>query len=194
MWVTWWRHQMEAFSALLAICAGNSPVPGEFPAQRPVTRSFDVFFDLRPNNGWVNNCEAGDLRRHRAHYDVIVMINDADSGLLPTGCWAIISINVDFSLIILHKMTFPQWQKYIYKSDMTIPTPLQLRSRFQSNQDGKAFLDSTKNWSRYSPDNTYKHSILALLIGPQDVVRYLRSTRAINTPHTAFTGPEGEYD
>ena len=33
--------------ALLAICAGNSPVPGEFPAQRPVTRSFDVFFDLR---------------------------------------------------------------------------------------------------------------------------------------------------
>ena len=37
---------METFSALLAICAGNSPVPGEFPAQRPVTRSFDVFFDL----------------------------------------------------------------------------------------------------------------------------------------------------
>ena len=45
----WWRHQMETFSALLAICAGNSPVPGEFPAQRPVTRSVDVFFDLRPN-------------------------------------------------------------------------------------------------------------------------------------------------
>ena len=40
----WWRHQMETFSALLAICAGNSPVPGEFPAQRPVTQSFDVFF------------------------------------------------------------------------------------------------------------------------------------------------------
>ena len=40
---------MEQFSALLAICAGNSPVNSEFPAQRPVTRSFDVFFDLRPN-------------------------------------------------------------------------------------------------------------------------------------------------
>ena len=40
---------METFSALLAICAGNSPVPGEFPAQRPVTRSFDVIFDLRLN-------------------------------------------------------------------------------------------------------------------------------------------------
>ena len=46
---SWWRHQMERFSALLAICAGNSPVPGEFPSQRPVTRSFDVFFDLRLN-------------------------------------------------------------------------------------------------------------------------------------------------
>ena len=45
----WWRHQMETFSALLALCAGNSPVPGEFPAQRPVTRSFDIFFDQRPN-------------------------------------------------------------------------------------------------------------------------------------------------
>ena len=40
---------METFSALLSICAGNSPVPGEFPAQRPVTRSFGVFFDLRLN-------------------------------------------------------------------------------------------------------------------------------------------------
>ena len=47
--VSWWRHQMETFFALLAICAGNSSVPGEFPTQRPVTRSFAVFFDLRLN-------------------------------------------------------------------------------------------------------------------------------------------------
>ena len=158
---------METLPALLALCAGNSSVPGEFPTQRPVTRSFDVFFDLRLNkrlskqpwglwfetpsrplwrhrnelwlwtellycwvvwcawliswltrsialcwgfmsmggsgmmassngnifrvtghlcgdsflfslicgriNGWVNNGEAGDLRRHRAHFDVTVM-------------------------------------------------------------------------------------------------------------------------
>ena len=38
---------MDTFSALLTLCAGNSPVTGEFPAQRPVTQSFDVFFDLR---------------------------------------------------------------------------------------------------------------------------------------------------
>ena len=40
---------METFSMLLAICAGNSPVIGEFSAQRLVTQSFDVFFDLRLN-------------------------------------------------------------------------------------------------------------------------------------------------
>ena len=39
---------METFSALLAICAGNIPVPGEFPAQSPVTRSFGVFFEYAP--------------------------------------------------------------------------------------------------------------------------------------------------
>ena len=67
----WWRHQMETFSALLAICAGNSPVPGEFPAQRPVARSFDVFFDLRLNKrlskepwGWWFETLSWSLWRH----------------------------------------------------------------------------------------------------------------------------------
>ena len=40
---------METIYALLAICAGNSQVTGEFHTQSPVTRSFDVFFDLRLN-------------------------------------------------------------------------------------------------------------------------------------------------
>ena len=65
---------METFSASLAVCAGNSPVTGEFPAQGPVTQSFAVFYLIRAwINGWVKNREAGDLRRHRAHYDVTVM-------------------------------------------------------------------------------------------------------------------------
>ena len=69
---------METFSALLAICAGNSPVTSEFPAQRPVTRSFDFFSWICVwINGWVNNREAGDLRHHRAHYDVTVMYMNA---------------------------------------------------------------------------------------------------------------------
>ena len=75
--VSWWRHQMEIVSALLAICAGNSPVTGEFRSQRPVTRSLDVFLDLCLNNCRVHNRDAGDLRRHRAHYDVTVMETDS---------------------------------------------------------------------------------------------------------------------
>ena len=70
---SWWRHQMEIFSALLVICAGNLTVTGEFPAQRSVTLSFDVIFDLLWTNGWANNRDAGDLRRHRAHYKVILI-------------------------------------------------------------------------------------------------------------------------
>ena len=65
---------METFSALLAICAGNSPVPGEFPTQWPATRSFVFYFDLRPNKRLSKQLsEAGDLRCKRDHYDVTVM-------------------------------------------------------------------------------------------------------------------------
>ena len=63
----------RSISTLLALCVGNSPVTDEFPAQRPLMRSFDVFCDLRLDNGWVNNCEVGDWRRHRTHYDVIMI-------------------------------------------------------------------------------------------------------------------------
>ena len=48
--IAWWRHQMETFSALLGLYVGNSPVTGEFPSQRPVTWSFDVFVDLCQHN------------------------------------------------------------------------------------------------------------------------------------------------
>ena len=68
----WWRHQMEAFSSLLARCEGNKPVTGGFPSQRPATRSFDFFICAR-TNGSENNRDVGDLNRHRAHYDVTVM-------------------------------------------------------------------------------------------------------------------------
>ena len=67
----WWRHQMETFSALLALCAGNSLVPGEFPAQRPVTRNFDVSFDLSLNKrlskqswGWWSETPSSSLWLH----------------------------------------------------------------------------------------------------------------------------------
>ena len=78
-YTSWWRHRMETFSALLAICIRNSLVTGEFPTQRPVTWSFDVFFGVRLNKRLSKQWwDAGDLRRHRAHYYVTVM---------STLCW-----------------------------------------------------------------------------------------------------------
>ena len=62
---------METFSALLALCAGNSLVNGEFPSQRPVTRSFKVLFDLclnkrlsKQSSGWWFEAPSGSLWRH----------------------------------------------------------------------------------------------------------------------------------
>ena len=43
---------LTSFCALLAFYAGNSQVTGEFPTQRPVTQSSDVFLDLRLNQQW----------------------------------------------------------------------------------------------------------------------------------------------
>ena len=79
---------METFPALLTIFAGNSPVPGEFPAQRPEWRGALMFSLICIwINGWVNSREAGDLRRYRAHYDVTEKPWNMCSGLL----WYVLS-------------------------------------------------------------------------------------------------------
>ena len=69
-----WKH----FSTLLSLCAGNSPVTGEFPSQSPVTA---LMFSLICAwiNCWVNNRDAGDLRCHGAHYDVTVILSDVQN-------------------------------------------------------------------------------------------------------------------
>ena len=71
--IPWWRHQMETFSALLALCAGNSPVPVNSPHKGQWRGALIVSLIDAWINDWVNNREAGDLRRQRGHYDVIVM-------------------------------------------------------------------------------------------------------------------------
>ena len=71
---------METFSALLAICAGNSPVTGEFPSQTPVTRRFDVFFDLCLNKrlskqswNWWFETPSRPLWRHRTEFEIALI-------------------------------------------------------------------------------------------------------------------------
>ena len=100
---------MEIFSALLAICAGNSPVTGEFPTQRPVTRSFDVYFDLRPNErlskqwwGWWFETLSRSLWRHRNDNKSI-----RKSDLYALGCLRCYRCNPLTTLVPL------RWLRYI---------------------------------------------------------------------------------
>ena len=71
---SWWRHQMETFSALLALCAGNSPVPVNSPHKGQWRGALMFSLIYAWINDWVNNRQAGDLRRYCCHYDVNVMI------------------------------------------------------------------------------------------------------------------------
>ena len=94
---------METISALLVICAGNSPVTGEFPAQRPVTRSFDVFFDLRLNKrlstqtkkwlGWWFETPSCPLWRHCNDWPAVMESSDYSWPPNMRGCitcWRVI--------------------------------------------------------------------------------------------------------
>ena len=118
-WLTWWCHPMESCSASLALRAGNSPVTGEFPTQSPVTRSFDVLFDLRLNNGWVNNRDAGDLRRHRAHYDVTVMAWFY-RGLIWNQV-KIASVVISLSVQNMSPFIFSTWRRRVFNPTL-VPT------------------------------------------------------------------------
>ena len=73
---SWWRHQTEAFSALLdwPVVRGihQSPVNSSHKGQWHGALMFSLICAWK--NGWVNNREAGDFRRHLAHYDVTVML------------------------------------------------------------------------------------------------------------------------
>ena len=64
--LSWWRHQMEAFSASLALWAGNSPVPVNFLHKGQWRGAFMFSLIHAWINGWVNNRVAGDLTCHRA--------------------------------------------------------------------------------------------------------------------------------
>ena len=76
---------METFPMLLALCAGNSPVNSPHKGQWHGALMFSLICAWI--NGWVNNHEAGDLRCHHAHYDIIVMLYWGSRCIFHTICW-----------------------------------------------------------------------------------------------------------
>ena len=107
--ISWWRHQMETFSALLALCAGNSPVPVNSPHKGQWRGALVFSLIFAWINDWINNREAGDLTRHRGHYDVNVMLSRPLRQHPPThsNC-----SHIQW-LIARRKLTL---QKFVYKT------------------------------------------------------------------------------
>ena len=105
--LSWWRHQMETFSAFLALCERNPWVNGGFPSQKPVTRNFDVCLTCVWTNGWANNRDAGDLGRHCTHYYVIVMSTPVKVVTLFNDVWVPASYILTEACIIHYQGEYP---------------------------------------------------------------------------------------
>ena len=119
----WWRHQMETFSTLLAIWTGNhrSPVNSPHKGQWRGALMFSLICVWI--NGWVNNREAGNLRRYRAHYDVIVMTAVPVTTMLLTP-WILDKIHAIWKKRLCHHViTSPQsqWVKSELKKSWSCP-------------------------------------------------------------------------
>ena len=117
----WWRHQMETFSALLAICAGNSPVTGEFSAQRPVTRSCDVFFDLhlktrlsKQSRGWWFGTPSRPLWRHCNGFT-----HNPDWGIYAVAIGAL----TDMAKYVIHENRINRFNCFIFPFTAHRPSP-----------------------------------------------------------------------
>ena len=140
---------METFSAWLAICAGNSPVPGEFPTQRPVTRSFDVYSDLRLNKrlskqswGWWFETLSRSLWRHRNDIDCTAVASQlaialeivAIATVVANGvtCWLYLTLNKCY--------LYPYLCRYLHLHVISISfldteTPQVVENHFESTQE-----------------------------------------------------------
>ena len=133
---------METFSALLAICAGNSPVTGEFPAQRPVTRSFEVFFDLCLNKRlikqswcWWFETPSHPLWRHSNESPPIVRIIDSTIAMnedvrsdywrktrynLPAGGRAMGRLFLNWQRKVRHEISRMRYMHVLFKPDFNL--------------------------------------------------------------------------
>ena len=130
---SWWRHQMETFSALLVLCAGNSPVPVNSPHKSQWRGALMFSLICARINDWVNKREAGDLRRHRGHYDVSVMIPE---------CFCIQSASQ--KLIIFNLMTMLRRPPTGPPRPGFCSSPLWLR--FKSTKHWKSWLVTLQQW------------------------------------------------
>ena len=97
---------METFSALLALCVGNSQVTGEFPSQKPVTRSFMFCLICAWMNGWVNNREASYLRWHNTRYAMKTQVKYVMGGSDSKPLFQLTLVIVNLGTLLLTLINF----------------------------------------------------------------------------------------
>ena len=117
----WWRHQMETFSALLALCAGNSPVPVTSPHKGQWRGALMFSLIWTRINDWVNNREPGDLRRHRGHYDVSVMLPRQSHVI---SCHFQIKYIICLMVLCCYRRSLPPWYPLSNLKEITFLLPL----------------------------------------------------------------------
>ena len=141
----WWRHQMETFSALLALCAGNTPGPVNSPHKSQWRGALMFSLICTRINDWVYNREAGDLRRH---YDVIVMTLPPRTGppYVTVGFPSHITSNVESVSM--------SWRHQIWRHQISLPAT------------GRTIPDAWQHWTDFCIPaesigrwNTYKYLI-----------------------------------
>ena len=71
--ISWWRHQTKNFPRYSPFVRVIHRWPVDFPHKGQWRGALMFSLICAWTNSWTNNQDAGDLRRHRAHYDVIVM-------------------------------------------------------------------------------------------------------------------------
>ena len=176
----WWRHQMETFSALLPICTGNSPVPGEFPTQKPVTRSFDVFFDLRSNKrlskqwrGWWFETESYPLWRHRNVHGRI-RCSTSHHSMYPQNSMTPLSLLISFPIALEFS------RKYVYAKSLittfcyhrvwNINNAFQVFSMFESQECQLRWVVSFLCWYVIVPKQYKRLKIILQYVWQHSVV------------------------
>ena len=170
---------MEPFSALLALCAGNSPVTGEFPAQRPVTQSFDDFFDMRLNKrlskqawGWWLETPSRPLWCH---------CNEATKNQL---LWYMYKIVNDIFSSNTHKQFYKSQIMSSYKLGKINPRSLSISNIFDwaaplnANTTASSYKINTALAQILQPktSDVLQKMLLQLQCGPVKTVKYLYNT------------------
>ena len=143
---------METFSALLALCAGSSSVTGEFPSQVPVTRSFDVFFDLylskrlsKQSWGWWFKTQSRSLWRHCSAWDC-----PGANGATQKNMWKYIK----YPTLAREFQGFRVWGKFVFRTLELTDTPTNLANQVKV---GHALIQSRSVQSR-GPERAHQNN------------------------------------